>query len=154
MKGEQPRDVVLGGGDLVPAQGSAASGAGIEVGGEHVGEKPRPPHSPRTRAGVVVATGATEERKLIALGRGRRAGGGIGRRVGDDFGAERGVTRQHPEVAQQVKTGGRDRSDEPSDEVVGLEDESAGAVAPDALQPELEPAVVAAQEAVLSQWWE
>jgi hypothetical protein len=70
-----------------------------------VGEKPRPPHSPRTRAGVVVATGATEERKLIAVGRGRRAGGGIGRRVGDDFGAERGVTRQHPEVAQQVKTG-------------------------------------------------
>lgn len=52
-----------------------------------------------------------------------------------------------------MKTGGRDRSDEPSDEVVGLEDDSAGAVAPDALQPELEPAVVAAQEAVLSQWW-
>ena len=44
-----------------------------------------------------------------------------------------------------------DRGHEPSEKRMGLEDEGAGAVAPDALQPELEPAVVTAQEAVLSQ---
>jgi hypothetical protein len=82
----------------------------------------------------VLGVVAGEQAELIALG-GRRAsldsrGGGLR----DDLAPKRGVTRQQPEVAQHVKPGRRYRRNEAGEHVAGLEDERAGAVAPDALE--------------------
>lgn len=63
------------------------------------------------------------------------------------------VTRQDPEIAQQVPAGSGHRGAQAYQEIIGLEQDGSGAVLPNLLQRQLQPAIGAQLESVLGQRW-
>jgi hypothetical protein len=83
---------------------------------------------------------------LIARRRSGREQARLGSGNGDDFGANGVVTGEHAEVAHPVQAGRSHRRAEPDQQVLGLEQDGASAVFPDALQLELQASVGALRE--------
>jgi hypothetical protein len=150
MFGEQSRDGLGGSGGFDPAHGPRAAAAVLDVGEEHVPDEPAPAGSTATR---LVGLGGAQGQALLIAGRGSgREHPRLGRGSRGNLGARSVMTRQHAEVTHQVQARRRHRGAEPDQQVVGLEQDGAGAVLPDALQLELEASVGALREPLEGEW--
>jgi hypothetical protein len=98
----------------------------------------------------LVALGVERELELIPRGWRRRGSARIGLRARDDLFAQARVAREDAKIAKQMKIRRRHRCNESDHQVVGLKEQSAGAVLPCVLEPELEPTVGEPLEALLS----
>lgn len=103
----------------------------LDVGEEHMPDEPAPAGSAGARR---VSVGWCQGQPLlIAGGRSECEDAWLRRGSGGDFGAPSVMTRQRAEVAHEVQAGRRHRRAEPDQQVMGLEQDGAGAVPPDAL---------------------
>jgi len=102
---QEPVDGGLGECGLDPAHGPTTTRAGVQIGAEHMRQKPGPPvacgESGVVLSGVVVA-GAAEGGKaeLVAGGRGRPSLCGIDRHSGHDLSPQSGVAREDAKIPQ------------------------------------------------------
>ena len=98
------------GGDLEPGGGSLASGTDRNVVQEHMPDEPGPPLAPWGLVGLDAPgqLGLQQQRVGLGLGRARH-----------EHGAKLGVGGQHPVVADQVESWGRDEGAEACEQVLG-----------------------------------
>jgi hypothetical protein len=145
---EQPRCGLPGGRRFQPPHRSVASRTMFEVRLEHMSEEPRPSLAGRRELALAVRIAAGQVQLIARCGR-RAARCRVESRARDHLGAEARVARQHAEIPEQMKPRGRDRGDQAHHQVMRLEEDRSGAVLPDALQRELEPAIGTLLETVL-----
>ena len=96
--GHEAGDRVGRGRGLDPAHRTAAASACIDVLLEHMLQQPSPSRTCGAWLALALVVAVAEQRELIALAGWRAALACVDGRLGDDLGAERGVTREHAQI--------------------------------------------------------